>query len=166
MIAIGDSSILIPLARINQLHLLEEMYGGVFIPQGIYDEVVIRGAGKVGSGEVENADFIHVEQVRDMDSVDEYVDPLTLEDAEVILLAKEQNADLILSNDRNLRRRALREGFVVSTIYVLLIEAKREGFLPAVKTCLDEMRNKGILIRKGIYQETLRQAGELPNEEG
>lgn len=51
MIVIGDSSILIPLARINQLHLLEEMYGGVFIPQGIYDEVVIRGAGKVGSEE-------------------------------------------------------------------------------------------------------------------
>jgi predicted nucleic acid-binding protein len=45
-----------------------------------------------------------------------------------------------------------------------LIEAKRGGFIQAVKPLLDEMRSKGMLIRDGTYQETLRQAGELPSE--
>lgn len=33
--------------------------------------------------------------------------------------------------------------------------------IPEVKPLLDELRNKGVLIREGVYQETLRQAGEL-----
>lgn len=162
MIVIADSSILIPLARINHLHLLEQMYGGVFIPQGIYDEVVIRGAGRAGSKEVPNADFIHVEPLRHPDVVDEYIDPLSPEDASVIGLSKGLSADLILTRDGRLRRRAKMEGIPVATLRAFFIDAKQAGFIPAVKPLLDEMRNKGILIRDGIYQQTLRLAGELP----
>jgi predicted nucleic acid-binding protein len=46
----------------------------------------------------------------------------------------------------------------------LLIEAKRGGFVKTAKPLLDEMRSKGMLIRDGTYQETLRQARELPRE--
>ena len=90
MIVVCDSSMLITLSLINQLRLLSQMFGGVFIPQGVYHEVVIRGAGKVGAEEVENADFIHVEQIQNREAIDEYVDPLSQIDAEVIALAKEQ----------------------------------------------------------------------------
>jgi predicted nucleic acid-binding protein len=48
-------------------------------------------------------------------------------------------------------------------VRALLLAAKREGLITAVKPLLDEMRNRGILMREGIYQETLRQAGELDN---
>jgi len=37
---------------------------------------------------------------------------------------------------------------------------RRLGVIPAVKPLLDELRNKGVLIREGVCQETLREAGE------
>ena len=54
------------------------------------------------------------------------------------------------------------EGIPAATLRAFFIDAKQAGYIPAVKPLLDEMRNKGILIRDGIYQQTLRQAGELP----
>lgn len=161
MIVVFDSSALINLAKINQLRLLEDMYGGVLIPQGIYDEIVIDGAGKVGSEEVQNAQFIKVKEVDNPEDIGVYTDPLSPEDAEVIVLAKEQNADLIITRDRRLRGRANREGFIAVSLIELFLEAKQTGYIQSVKNQLDELKNKGVLIREGVYQEALREAGEL-----
>jgi predicted nucleic acid-binding protein len=90
-----------------------------------------------------------------------YFPRLSQADAAVIALAKEKKADLILSRDRKLRQRAIREGLAAILTTGLLILAKQKGFLPSVKTVLDEMRRQGILIRQGKYEEILRQSGEL-----
>jgi len=162
LVVVCDSSALIPLSLINQLHLLEELYGGVFIPPGVHDEVVRRGGGRAGAEEVQNAPFIRVEPLRDPRPIALYTGELSPEDAEVLVLAKEQNADVILTRDRGLRRRARREGVITITVLALFLDAKRAGFISEVKPLLDELRSKGVLIREGVYQETLRQAGELP----
>lgn len=161
MIVICDSSALINLSLINQLRLLENMFGGVLIPPGVESEVVRVGAGRVGAAEVQNADFIEVRQLDNPDAVAEYIDALSRVDAEVIMLAKEQGADWIVSRDRRLSGRARREGLSVLTIRALLVEGKQKGFIEAVKPLLDELQSKGVLIREGVYRETLRQAGEL-----
>lgn len=162
MIVICDSSFLINLCLINKLHLLSEMYGEVLVPSGVYDEVVRTGVGRVGSEEVQSADFIQVVELDNPDSVDDYaIDPLSRVDAEVIALAKEQEADLVITRDKRLRRCARQEGLNVIHTLTFLIEAKRAGLMEAVKPLLDDMRSKGILVRNGVYQETLRQVGEL-----
>ena len=107
------------------------------------------------------APFIQEQELEDPDSVEDYIDPLSPIDAEVIVLAKEQGSDLILTHDRRLRRRARQEGFATMRLFNLFIEAKMIGLIPAVKPLLDEMRSKGVLIRKGLYREALREAGEL-----
>ena len=164
MIVVCDSSALINLSVINQLHLLEDMFGGVLISPGVYDEVVRRGSGRAGALAVQNATFIWLEPLHDPDQVESYTDPLSPTDAEVIVLALEQEADLLITRDRGMRRRARREGISVITTFDLLVEAKHSGFVQAVKPFLDEMRSKGVLIREGTYQETLRRAGESPDE--
>jgi predicted nucleic acid-binding protein len=161
-VVVCDASALINLALINQLHVLEAMFGSVCIPPGVYDEVVRRGAGKVGAEGVQTSSFIQVIQLRDPTPVAFYTGPLSRTDVEVLLLAQEQHADLVITRDRRMRRRARQEGLTAITTFAVLIEAKRSGFVPAVKPLLDEMRSKGTLIRDGTYQETLRQAGELP----
>ena len=162
MIVICDSSFLINLSLINQLRLLDEMYGEVLVPPGVYDEVVRIGEGRIGSEEVRNADFIRLVSLDDPNSVDDYLvnKPLDRVDAEVIALAKEQKADLIITRDRRLRRCARQTGLNAIHTLAFFIEAKRIGLIKAVKPLLDEMRSKGILIREGVYQEILRQAGE------
>ncbi|MCH8296357.1 DUF3368 domain-containing protein [Candidatus Poribacteria bacterium] len=163
MIVVGDSSALITLSVIGQLHLLENLYGGVFIPHAVYDEVVVQGAGRAGVSEVRDADFIWVEELGSSDQVALYTDEVSPQDAAVIVLAKEKGADFIITRDRGLQRTARREGISIMNVRVLLLAAKREGLITAVKPLLDEMRNRGILMREGIYQETLRQAGEADN---
>jgi uncharacterized protein len=140
------------------------MFGRVYIPPGVFDEVVRRGAGKVGAEDVQTSSFIHVVQLREPDQSALYTGPLSHADAEVLVLAKEQHADLVITRDRRMRRRARQEGLTAITTFALLIEAKRAGFIQAVKPLLDEMRSKGMLICDGTYQETLRQAGELLRE--
>jgi uncharacterized protein len=163
-VVVCDASALINLALINQLHLLEAMFGSVCIPPGVYDEVVRRGAGKVGAADVQTSSFIQVVQLRDPNQVALYTGPLSHADAEVLLLAQEQHADLVITRDRRLRRCARQEGLTVITTFALLIEAKQGGIVQAVKPLLDEMRSKGMLIRDGTYQETLLQARERPRE--
>ena len=160
MIVICDSSSLINLSLINQLQLLNEMYGEVLIPPSVYNEVVEVGANRVGSDDVRNADFIQVVALYDPNDVND-INPLSRTDAEVIALAKEQEADLIITRDKCLRRYARQEGLNAIHTLTFLIEAKRMGLIKAVKPFLDEMRSKGVLIREGIYQETLQQADEL-----
>jgi uncharacterized protein len=163
-VVVCDASALINLALINQLYLLEATFSCVCIPPGVYDEVVRHGAGKVGAEGVQTSSFIQVVQLRDPNQVALYTGPLSHADAEVLVLAQEQHADLVITRDRRMRRRARQEGLTVITTFALLIEAKRGGFVQAVKPLLDEMRSKGLLIRDGTYQETLRQARELPRE--
>ena len=78
----------------------------------------------------------------------------------MIALAKEQKADLIITRDRHLRRRTRQLGLNAIRTLAFFVEAKQIGLIEAVKPLLDDMKNKGILIREGVYQETLRQAGE------
>ena len=126
------------------------MFGSVCIPPGVYDEVVRRGAGKVGAEDVQTSSFIQVVQLRDPNQVALYTGPLShCQTAEVLLLTQEQHADLVITRDSRMRRRARQEGLMVITTFALLIEAKRGGFVQAVKPLLDVMRSKGILIRNG-----------------
>jgi predicted nucleic acid-binding protein len=164
LVVVCDASALINLALINQLYLLETIFGSVCIPPGVYDEVVRRGAGKVGAESIQASAFIQVVQLCEPDHAALYTGPISHTDAEVLLLAQEQHADLVITSDRRMRRRARQEGLTAITTFALLIEAKRDGFVQAVKPLLDEMKSKGVLIRDGTYQDTLRQAGELPRK--
>jgi len=162
MIVVCDSSALISLSLINQLHLLNGMYGKVLIPVGVYDEIVEIGTGRIGSDDVKNAKFIQVMTLGDPDSLSNYIiDSLGRVDAEIIAFAKEHKADLIITRDRRLIRYARQEGLDIIHIFTFLIEAKRVGLIEAVKPLLDEMKSKGVLIREGVYQETLRLADEV-----
>ena len=89
---------------IDQFYLLEAMFVSVCIPPGVYDEVVRRGVGKVGAENVRTSSFIEVIQLRDPNQVALYTGPLSYADAEVLLLAQEQHADLVITRDRHMRR--------------------------------------------------------------
>jgi predicted nucleic acid-binding protein len=114
-----------PGLRGNAATFQTESLPSVGIPPEVYDEVVRRGAGKVGAESVQTSSFIQVVQLRDPNQVALYTGPLSHADAEVLVLAQEQHADLIITRDRRMRRRARQEGLTVITTFALLIEANR-----------------------------------------
>ena len=60
MNAVSDSSTLIILSRIDRLEFLKVIFGQVFIPQAVYDDLVVKGKGKPGAKEVDTANWIKV----------------------------------------------------------------------------------------------------------
>ena len=58
MKVVADSSFLIALALIDTLPLLSQIFSQVFIPDAVYEEVVIRGTGLPGAEEVAGAEWI------------------------------------------------------------------------------------------------------------
>jgi len=59
MTVVSDASPLINLARIGQLDLLRQLYGTMLLPEAVWQEVVVDGAGQPGAAEVRAADWIH-----------------------------------------------------------------------------------------------------------
>jgi len=51
-----DASAFIALARIGHLWLLHRYAGRVAIPRAVYEDLVVKGAGKPGADEIRTAD--------------------------------------------------------------------------------------------------------------
>ena len=159
MIVVCDATALINLALVDSLDLLGKMFGEVIVSPQIYKEVVIDGAGQVGADEVGTASFIRTVDINNEAFLHPFID-LGEEDASVIALAIEQNASLIISRDRRLRRRANQLGLTAIDTFRFLVAAKSSGYTPSVQVLLDKMRDRGVLIRQGIYERVLQEASE------
>lgn len=165
MSVVCDSSVIIYLSAINALHLLEDLFGEVLISPGVYEEVARYGESRAGADEAQNADYLRVVQLEHTERVAAYTDRVSQVDAGLIVLAHEQTTKSLLTQDRGLRRCTRREGIEVISFFDILIVAKRRGPLQAVRPSLNALRRHGVLIREGVYQETLRRASETEETE-
>ena len=64
----------------------------------VYDEVVVKGAGKPGSDEVWQASWIETREVANRNVAAQFRTILGTGESEAIALAKESEADLIISS--------------------------------------------------------------------
>jgi predicted nucleic acid-binding protein len=63
VIVVPDAGPLIYLAGSGHLDLLPALYSQVVVPQIVFDEIVVAGAGLTGAREVEGANWLQVEDV-------------------------------------------------------------------------------------------------------
>jgi predicted nucleic acid-binding protein len=97
-VIVANSTPLIELAKIGRFDLLRQVYGRLAIPQEVWDEVVVQGAGQAGAAEVQNADWIDVLAVSNPTSVaalQATYPHIGAGEAAAIILAKEQSASLV-----------------------------------------------------------------------
>ncbi|HEX2225441.1 MAG TPA: DUF3368 domain-containing protein [Thermoanaerobaculia bacterium] len=161
MIVVSDASPLISLAAVNRLDLLRELYGTVWIPESVFQEVAVADPERPGAQEIRQADWISVRPVSDSVLVRALRGELDLGEAEAIALAVEARADLLLVDERLGRRAALRVGVRVLGILGVLIEAKSRALIPVIKPLLDDLLWKaGFRISSDLYERILREAGE------
>jgi predicted nucleic acid-binding protein len=66
---ICDAAVLIGLASIARLDLLEKLFGDIYIPEGVYDEVVVKGGDRPGANELDQAKWAKSLKVRDRTAV-------------------------------------------------------------------------------------------------
>lgn len=98
-IVVADSSCLIALARSGQLDVLRDLFSQIIIPAAVYDEVVIQGAGRPGSNEVAQAEWIITRQVQDHLAVQALRLTLGRGESEAMVLAAETAARFLILDD-------------------------------------------------------------------
>ena len=82
-------------------------------------------------------------------------------EAEVIALAQELHADLVVIDERLARRHAKRVGLTLTGTLGILLKAKERKLLPKVAPVVEELRQGGIWLSDAVVTEALRLAGEL-----
>lgn len=134
---IADSSFLIALAMIDALPLISRVFSEVFIPEAVFDEVVVWGAGLPGAEEVASAAWIKRITVKDADKVKAYrAERLGVGEAETLALAEELKADLVLVDDERAWQAARRQGIAYLRSTELVLEAHRQQLLDAEVTAV------------------------------
>ena len=157
---VSNATTLITFARTGQLELLRQGVKRLVIPEAVYEDVVVKGAGKPGAEEVKTADWIEVRAVTDRRRVEELQQVLGKGESEAIVLAKAMAATLVILDDRRARELAQQEGLTIVGTLGLLKRLKEDGKLTALKPLFDSLKAAGFYMGEE-YDEILQQVGEL-----
>lgn len=161
MIIVADTSPITALLHIKQLHLLKTLYGQIFIPLTVAAELttLISFGYDVSFLQEKNTYIIY--EATETVFVKELSEHLDAREAEAIALAKELKAKLLLIDEKIGARFAQAEGISCKGVIGILIEAKKEGLIPALKPLLDDLIiNLKFRLSKKIYLLALQKANE------
>lgn len=81
-------------------------------------------------------------------------------EAEVLVLAEEQNARLVIIDERKARRYAKRLGFPLTGTLGVLLLAKEKGIIPALAPLIEELQQAGLHLGIKLIKKVLQLAGE------
>ena len=158
---VSNASPLINLARIGKLDLLRELYGELIIPEAVWHEVVVEGAGQPGSDEVKTSQWIKRQAVTNRQLQQALRQELDAGEAEAIALAVELNAELLLMDEHLGWEVARHLGLRYTGLIGVMIEAKHKGVIGSVKPQLDSLRDiSGLHVSDALYLRILKDEGE------
>lgn len=149
-VIITDTSCLILLEKIRELHLLQQLFGTVFITPEIAEEYGLL-----------LPSWIVVQEPADKryQSFLEYV--VDRGEASAIALATEYHPSLLIVDDLKARRLAKKFGLAITGTFGIIIEAKANGFIPSVKPILKNIKQTNFRISEDLEKEILKKSGEL-----
>lgn len=160
MIVVPDAGPLIYLAGADRLDLLARLFDRVVVPRVVYEEIVVAGAGLMGSAAVSAASWIEIDETPPDDLLARTLDR---GEAAAIPLA-ERLAATLLCDDAAARSEARRRGIpVVGTLGVLRL-AKDRGLVDRVRPVIEAMRAAGMFVSEALVQEVLSSAAESDDE--
>lgn len=158
MKVVVNTTPIISLASIGRLDLLEKLFGNIIIAEAVYQE--IKAKQSHAYQEIDSP-FIVVQGIQGRLYRDLLLSQLDLGEAETIILAKEINADLVIIYENIGYQFANNVGLTAIRTLSILLKAKQQGEIVAVKPLLDEMIAKGRWYSTSVYCAFLMRIGEL-----
>ena len=119
MIVVSDTTAITSPLEIGQCDLLATLYGEVVIPVAVRDELL--------AAHWSLPEFLRTRTVRRPAEVERLQFDIDVGEAEAIVLAKELGADLLVVDEAEGRRVALREGVNIIGLLGVLVQGKRNG---------------------------------------
>lgn len=161
MIVVSNTSPISNLAAVGQLEILHQLYQKVIIPEAVSAELTLGGGSQSGGTAIQTLPWIEIRTVTDRTFVTALELELDPGEAAAIVLAIELKADLLLLDERRGRTVASRFGLQFVGLLGVLIEAKQQGYLVAVKPTLDDLITRaGFWVSQPLYARVLQAAGE------
>lgn len=166
MIVISDTTPVISLMKASYLDLLQKLYGNVLIPNAVYRELTENPIYSEEAEIIRTCDFLRKTDVENTQSVHilRSVTGLDIGESEALVMYDEQNADLLLMDERKGRNVAKQLNVkYIGTVGILMV-AFDKGFILSseVKLCMDMMLANGIRLDEKLYNLVLEHIGMLP----
>ncbi len=147
MILVADAAPLIFLAKINQLSLPAELFNAeILVPTVVSKEIL--GPEVPPDEERMLTAFLSVCRIVNLRKPLRFAKALSLADNCILTLANKERADIILSDDRLLRKTAVIEGFRVIGTLGILLRATKNSILTA--------KNAGALLEELVEEHNFR----------
>lgn len=156
---VADASSIISFARANKLDLLRQVVRNMIIPEGVYDEIVVKGREKPGASEVNSAPWINLRKILDKGQLTTLSEKLGRGEKEAIILAEEKGIPLLM-DDPQARKEARERKIKLVSSPDILQEAKDRNLIPNVRESLDELIEAGFRISDQLYRDLLKRASE------
>ena len=157
MLVLSNTTPLIALAGINSLELLHQLYGSIIIPPAVKAELI----GEPEKSAVTNSPWIVVKQpISHEERKRDFRARLHAGEVEVMILAEELGADLVIMDDYAAKKTAKFMGMKTTGTLGILIQAKRRGLIQEVKPLMEAVISQGLYVSEKIQRLVLREAGE------
>lgn len=156
---IVNSTPLIVLCGIGQLDILRELYCDIYIPIAVYQEVT--AVEDSACMQIKTAgEWIHVEKIQNDTEKKMYKAKLHDGEVEVMILAQEKKADLVIIDDNAAKKAAKYLGLTVTGTLGILIKAKKKGIVEEIYPLLCKMKQNGFYISSELEKVVMEQVGE------
>lgn len=155
---ISNTTPILSLLKINKLELLKELYGKVTIPNAVFQEIE-NGNKKQYYQDLTLLPWIEIEEIKNPESMAYFTD-LDSGEAEVLILAKEKKADLVIMDEIMGRRFAKQLDFNLTGTIGILLKAKENRLINSISELLTELTKKGTWLNPKLVNRILKLAGE------
>ena len=109
---------------------------------------------------VKDAIWIETIPIKDKKQVGLLMASLEKGEAEVLTLAKELDANLILVDEEKARKSAVIAGYNVMGLLGLFILAKNLGLVSEIRPLIEELKRKKFRVSDRLVSKVLKRAGE------
>ena len=157
---IVNSTPIISLCHIGKLSLLKKLYDEILIPEAVYREICAKQDSIAKSELNKSLDWIRICKIQNEQAKFFFKSQLHDGEVEVMILGKEEDATLLIIDDKNAKNHAKYLNFNVTGTLGVLLKAKREGHIDVIKPLLAQMVSKGIFLDAKIQAYCLDEAGE------
>ncbi len=158
MIVVSDTSPITNLIEIGRFDILRSLFRTVLIPPTVFQEATFHEHVR---RELEDADWIQIVELTTNSLYTLLAERLDRGEAEAISLAVETSADLILIDEADGRREAQELGIVVTGLLGVLVRAKKQGLIPAVRPEINRLvLAADFWLGQDVINEALVLAGE------
>ncbi|MBI5823530.1 MAG: DUF3368 domain-containing protein [Chloroflexi bacterium] len=153
-----NSTPLVAFWSIGRLDILRRLFGEIVIPPAVREEFL--SAEKESRRQVlREASWIRVVALANPNRTAVYAG-LDDGEAQVLALAEEQDASLVLIDERKARRYAERLKLPLSGTLGVLLLAKEEKIISSVSPLLKAIQGAGLYLHTDLVEQILKIAGE------